>query len=192
MNNKYLLIVLFSLTAVSLYGMDDQAPHSHDSDTGSENFSISTLPSKAFAAYLPPAEEDYDSDEIPASPLGSVDAADGADFLGQQIFGVMQNPTLLNNLIVRGANVDVVNAENITPLILAITTGNVPAFELLLDRGADLAALDAQGRMALQLAFLNSATNPAIWNYILTNGTTTDEERVLRAAAIYERLASLQ
>jgi ankyrin repeat protein len=56
-----------------------------------------------------------------------------------------QPPVIIQELINAGANINEINSYGITPLMFAMKESNIPAVELLVNNGADLNTLDADG-----------------------------------------------
>ena len=64
----------------------------------------------------------------------------------------LRSTDIATALIGRGADVNAVNAQGITPLMIAAARGNIPMLGLLLEAGADANRKSAAGKTALDIA----------------------------------------
>ena len=62
---------------------------------------------------------------------------------------------LLKEMIARGANIEIRNEDDETPLHIAAKSGNREALDILLRAGASMSALDCDGRTPIQVACLH-------------------------------------
>ena len=69
---------------------------------------------------------------------------------------------IARTLIDHGANVNWIDGENVTPLILASFKGHIDLVQLLLDHGADITVRDQWDRTALDYALRRGEADPIV------------------------------
>jgi ankyrin repeat protein len=110
---------------------------------------------------------------------------------------IYRNRKMARYLIKKGADVNLMNTQNVTPLIMALKENDTGLAKMLLDKGADVKMKDNHGRTALINAIINDYESPMMVKYLIDAGADVNAKdnstyTPLMWAAIKNRGKTLQ
>eukprot|EP00164_Ancoracysta_twista_P006644 GFYU01009287.1.p1 GENE.GFYU01009287.1~~GFYU01009287.1.p1 ORF type:complete len:343 (+),score=45.30 GFYU01009287.1:127-1155(+) len=117
-----------------------------------------------------------------------IDSPDGTGRTTVHIAAYYKNNKLMSYLLDKGANINALTDDLISPLWWGVFSNNAEGVSILLAKGADVNQRDNLGRTPLMLAKMNN--QKVICRHLISAGAEADEERNKKPTGIHAKVSA--